>query len=156
MVKRYDLLLVGLMMVPLSYSVAEVYRSVDKDGNVTYTDTRPETGQEVERVKIHEGPSEESLRHTLERNRAIREAAETAREKRLKQQSMHRAKLAKAQEEVDIARENLEKARALSSGDRQMTVGGKTRIRPEYYQRIEEAEEKLETAKKKLKEMRGN
>ncbi len=155
MPKQRYALWVGLMLIPFVLSAGEVFRSVDEEGNVTYTDTPPENGAKTQRVEIEEGPSQESIRHTLERNEAIRKAMEEARDKRLEKEASHRERLEKAQQAVDKAEEELKQTSEMNDDDRQTLVGGQSRIRPEYFERVKQAEEALKAAKEHLKDVRG-
>jgi hypothetical protein len=154
MAKQHYRLLIGLMIIPLSIQ-AEVFRSVDEHGNVTYTDSPPVDRSKVERVEIAPGPSAESLSNTLERNRAIRKAMEEAREKRLEKQVSKDEKLTKAKEDVEEAEKKLEEMRKIGDDDRQFLTGGKSFIKPEYYERVKQAQQELDEAKKRLKKLRG-
>ncbi len=146
---------VGLLLVPLVVSAGEVFRSVDSEGNVTYTDTPPDNGVKTQRVEIPDGPSQESIRHTQERNEAIRKAMEEARDQRLEKEASRREKLDNAQQEVDKAEKNLEETRQMNDDDRETVVGGRNRIRPEYFERVKKAEDELKAARDRLKDIRG-
>ena len=151
--QRYALLAV-LMAVPLCIQ-AEVYRSVDEQGNVTYTDTPAAGDSSSERIEFPPGPSEESIRDTEERNSAIRKAMEEAREERLEKQATREERLDKARMDMDKAEQELTRVKELSDDDRQTLVGGGSYIKPEYYERVKRAEDELEAAKKRFKEIRG-
>jgi hypothetical protein len=155
MPKQRYVLWVGLMLIPLILSAGEVFRTVDDEGNVTYTDTPPENGAKTQRVEIDEGPSQESIRDTLERNEAIRKAMEEARDKRLEKEAGHREVVEKARLAVAKAEEELKQVRVMKDDDRQTLTNGKNRIRPEYFERVKQAEEALKAAKEHLKDVRG-
>ncbi|MET0049957.1 MAG: DUF4124 domain-containing protein [Candidatus Thiodiazotropha sp.] len=148
-------LCVGLMLVPLVLSAGEVFRTVDSEGNVTYTDTPPDNGMKTQRVEIHEGPSQESIRHTQERNDAIRKAMEEARDQRLEKEASRREMLESAQDAVDKAEQNLKETQEMNDDDRENVVGGRSRIRPEYFERVKKAEDELKAARDHLKDVRG-
>jgi hypothetical protein len=152
---RIPLLALLIMVLPVHLMADEVYRSVDADGNVTYTDYPPEADTSVEKIDLPPTPSEESRLNTEERNAAIRKAMEEAREKRLKKEAGRNALVSKALEELEEAEEELKQAKEMGEDDRQTMLGGRSRIKPEYYERVEEAEAKVEAARKKLKEIRG-
>jgi hypothetical protein len=80
---------------------------------------------------------------------------EDARTKRLEKSASKEERLSKARKELDEAEEDLKRSRELGEGDRQFLSGGKSRIRPEYFERIKEAESKVEAARKNFKELRG-
>ncbi len=152
---RTILLAAFIMTQPALIQAGDVYRSVDADGNVTYTDNPPANGGLVEKVEILPGPSEASRLDTERRNAEIRKAMEDARTKRLEKSASKEERLSKARKELDEAEEDLKRSRELGEGDRQFLSGGKSRIRPEYFERIKEAESKVEAARKNFKELRG-
>jgi hypothetical protein len=152
---RFLLLALNLLTLPAQSLAGDVYRSVDVDGNVTYTDAPPVTETKVEKIEIHPGPSEASRLDTERRNNAIRKAMEEARAERLKKEASRQERLTKAREELKDAEDVLKRSKELGEGDRQYLSGGKSRIRPEYFERIKEAEDKVEEARKKFKEIRG-
>jgi hypothetical protein len=144
-----------IMTLPVHLLADDVYRSVDADGNVTYTDKPLEVDSSVEKVELLPTPSEASRLETEERNAAIRKAMEEAREKRLEKEAGRNALVSNALKELEEAEEELKQAKEIDEGDRQTLLGGRSRIKPEYFERVEEAEAKVETARKKLKEIRG-
>ncbi|MBW9265255.1 MAG: DUF4124 domain-containing protein [Candidatus Thiodiazotropha sp. (ex. Lucinisca nassula)] len=141
--------------LPALLQAGDVYRSVDAEGNVTYTDTPPKTDSTVEKIEIQPGPSEASKLDTEERNAAIRKAMEEARAKRLEKKASREERLSKAREELEDAEADLERTKELGEDDRQYLSGGRSRIKPEYFDRIKEAEDKVEAARKNFKEIRG-
>jgi predicted membrane-bound mannosyltransferase len=151
---KHNRLLIGLMIIPFSIQ-AEVYRSVDEHGNVTYTDNPPANRSKVEKVEIAPGPSAESLNNTLERNQAIRKAMEEAREKRLEKQISKEERLEKAKKDVEEAEKKLEEKEKIGDDDRQFLTGGKSFIKPGYYERVKKAQQEVDEAKKRLQKIRG-
>ncbi|MEW8646435.1 MAG: DUF4124 domain-containing protein [Candidatus Thiodiazotropha endolucinida] len=144
-----------IAVLPALLQAGDVYRSVDAEGNVTYTDTPPKTDSTVEKIEIQPGPSEASRLDTEERNAAIRKAMEEARAKRLEKKASREERLSKAREELEDAEADLERTKELGDDDRQYLSGGRSRIKPEYFDRIKEAEDKVEAARKNFKEIRG-
>jgi peptidoglycan hydrolase CwlO-like protein len=128
---------------------------VDEQGNITYTDSPPADPKRVEKVEIQPGPSEESISDTMERNRAIRKAMEKAQEKRLEKSTERKDRLAKAEEDVEKAKKQLAAMEEMGEDDRQYLQGGKSYIRPEYFERVKKAQRELDEAKKRLKKIRG-
>jgi hypothetical protein len=152
---RFLALVLLFVVLPLYSLAGEVYRMVDADGNVTYTDAPPAADAAVEKIDIQPGPSEESRRDTEQRNAAIRRAMEEARNERLKKESSHKEQLGQARKALEEAEDALERTKALGEGDRQYLSGGRSRIRPEYFERLKAAEEAVEEARKKYKGARG-
>ncbi|MCG8098845.1 MAG: hypothetical protein B6D71_11190 [gamma proteobacterium symbiont of Stewartia floridana] len=154
MVKKLYPLVTVVLLLPLTLT-AEVYRTVDEHGNVTYTDSPPADQNKVERVEIQPGPSAESISDTMERNRAIRKAMEEAQEKRLEKSTARKDRVSKAEQEVEEAEKQLTAMEELGDDDRQQLQGGKSYIRPEYFERVKKAQRELDEAKKRLKKIRG-
>jgi hypothetical protein len=152
---RILLLALFISSLPSQLLAGDVYRSVDADGNVYYTDSPPNADTKVEKVEIQPGPSEASRRDTEQRNAAIRKAMEEAQAKRLEKQASRNERLSKARKELEEAEEILKRRKELGEDDRQYLSGGRSRIRPEYFERLKEAEEQVEAARKKYNEARG-
>jgi hypothetical protein len=151
------ILLLALFVFALSAQLlaGDVYRAVDAEGNVTYTDTPPEADRTVEKIEIQPGPSEASRFDTERRNAAIRKAMEEARAKRLERAASQNERLSKARKELEDAENELKRTKELGEDDRQYLSGGRSRIKSEYFERVKEAEEKAEAARKNYKEIRG-
>jgi hypothetical protein len=152
---RFLHLALFLFALPAQLLAGDVYRSVDAQGNVTYTDTLPGTETEVEKVEIQPGPSEASRLDTERRNTAIRKAMEEARAKRLEKEASRQERLSKARKELEDAEDVLKRSKELGEDDRQYLSGGRSRIRPEYFERLKDAEDKVDEARKNYKEIRG-
>ncbi|MCU7842269.1 MAG: DUF4124 domain-containing protein [Candidatus Thiodiazotropha sp. (ex Monitilora ramsayi)] len=149
------LLIVGVMAFSSTAVVAEIYRSVDAEGNVTFTDEPPQGEQAVERVILPPGPSPESVRDTEIRNQEIRRAAESADRKRINEKRKRDAKIAQAKKQLQEAETKLEETKVIQDEDRQNLAGGKRRIHPDYFSRVNAAKEEVEKARKALREARG-
>jgi hypothetical protein len=154
MAKQRNVLLVCLMVIPLCIQ-AEVFRSVDEHGNVTYSDTPVAGESSNERVDIQAGPSDESVRDAEERNNSIQKALEKAWEERKEKQATREEQSEKARLDMEKAEANLKRAKKIGPDDRQTKVGGKSYIRSEYYERVKQAEKALKEAKKRYKAIRG-
>ena len=74
MTKRY---LIAVLMAVVSglVTAAEVYKSVDEAGNVTYSAEPPEDSVKVENVKVAPGPSEESIKKAQESHEKTKQTA---------------------------------------------------------------------------------
>jgi multidrug resistance efflux pump len=152
---RLALLVSIVLILPVHQSAGDVYRSVDADGNVTYSDEPPQTGSSAEKIEIEPGPSEASRLDTEKRNAAIRKAMEEARDKRLEKEASRNTELEEARKALEEAEKELEQAKKIDEGSRQYLSGGRSRLSPAYLERIKAAEAKVEAARKKYKEVRG-
>jgi len=151
------LILSGMMLLSMSQLVMadDIYRSVDAQGNVTYSDEPPPGGQESQRVELPPGPSPERIRESEARNKAISNAADKAENKRIRQERSQDQKIAQARKALQEAQAKLAAAKVIQDDDRQNLAGGKRRIRPEYFDRIKAAEAGVEKARKQLQEAQG-
>ncbi|MEW8584176.1 MAG: DUF4124 domain-containing protein, partial [Candidatus Thiodiazotropha sp.] len=86
-------LLAACIFLPTWLQAGDVYRTVDAEGNVTYTDSPPAVDASAEKIEIHPGPSEASRLDTVRRNAAIRKAVEEAQAERLEKEAAHDARL---------------------------------------------------------------
>jgi hypothetical protein len=154
MVKQIYLIFLGLIVVSISIQ-AEIFQSVDENGNVVFTDSPPADATNVEKVEIDPAPSQESISDTMERNQAIRKALDEAQEKRLEKQTTKQARLDKAIKDVEEAKKRVAEAEKIGADDRQALQGGKSIIRPEHFENLKKVQKELEAAKKRLKEIRG-
>lgn len=133
----------------------EVYRTVDDEGNVTFTDSPPEGDARAERVELPPPPSPERLRESEQRNQDIRRAAQEAKRERIQKQSQRESLVAEARKRLAEAEARLQEAKVIQDEDRQNLAGGKRRIHPDYFERVEQAEAEVEAARKALRQARG-
>ena len=93
-------LAVVLVLMPMS-GVAQVYRSVDESGRVTFSDTPPENAVEVEPVEIAPGPSDEQVRESQARAEANQEMLDSLRTTRQEARDRaHEERMQRLQEEA--------------------------------------------------------
>jgi len=144
-----------LMTTALHLAADEIYRSVDAEGNVTFTDS-PEAGdRSAEKMEILPGPSPSSIEESKLRQQEIRRAADQAQRKRLDQLQGESEQLSEARKALAEAEARLAEAKVIKDEDRQNVVGGKRRINPAYFERIKAAEAEVKAARKRLREARG-
>lgn len=133
----------------------EIYRSVDKEGNVTFTNLPSEGNASSERIELPAGPSQESLQQTKQRNSEIRRAADDAQSRRMQEKREKKARIKAAEKVLQAAEDRLDAAKVLKDDDRQNLAGGKRRIRPDYFERVKQAKEAVDEARKALRQARG-
>jgi len=89
--KRRQILLVMLLVSSIALAAEPIYKSVDEQGNVTYSAQPPATGAKLETIAVPPPPSEEDVRRAeeqagkvkaqadeLEKERKVREAERAA------------------------------------------------------------------------------
>jgi hypothetical protein len=133
----------------------EIYRTVDEEGNVTFTDTPAADDTSAQPVALPPGPSKESLREAEQRQRKIQDAAEASERQRLQEKRVSQARIEAAVKRLEEAEAELAEARVIKDEDRQNLAGGKRRIHPDYFERVKQAEAVVEAARKALREARG-
>jgi type IV secretory pathway VirB10-like protein len=138
----------ALLLTMLSlHANADAIRSVDKDGNVTFSDAPVPDSVESETISI-DAPPPPQERMT----ESQREAQATINKANRSQQQQDAASQAKementsAQQDLDTARRQLEESKVVGEGDRQGKAGGGTRLTPEYHERVQGAEQAVKDA----------
>jgi molecular chaperone DnaK (HSP70) len=145
----------GIMVFFVSPISAEIYRHVDEEGIVTYTDEPPSGTQEAEEVLLPPSPSPELIKETETRSQRMLRAADEADRKRLEKKRKKQATIAQRERELEQAEKRLEEAKVIQDEDRQNLAGGKRRIHPDYFARVKAAKEEVEKARKALRKARG-
>ncbi|MGD8908196.1 MAG: DUF4124 domain-containing protein [Chromatiales bacterium] len=133
----------------------EIYRTVDEEGNVTFTDTPAADDASARPVALPPGPSEERLRESEQRQRQIREAAEISAQQRSQKKRAQQLRIKAAEKSLAEAEAELAEASVIKDEDRQNLAGGKRRVHPDYFERVKQAEAAVEEARKALREARG-
>ncbi|MCU7811134.1 MAG: DUF4124 domain-containing protein [Candidatus Thiodiazotropha sp. (ex Notomyrtea botanica)] len=149
------LIIAGISFLSIPVAVAEIYRSLDAEGNVTYTDVPPEGEQAAEKVTLPPEPSPEAIRETELRNMEIRRAADGASRKRLEEKRKQSAKVEQARKMLAEAEEKLAETKVIRDEDRQNMAGGKRRVHPDYFARVNAAKLEVDKARKALRKARG-
>lgn len=128
-------------------ATAEVVRSVDKDGNVTFSDQPVEGSVESSNIKI-DAPAPSGKELTKSQQEA-QDVIQKANQIPSASQDREQAVTA-AEKNLESAKAELEAAKIVGEGDRKGTAGGGSRLTPEYLQRVKDAEEKVTKAQKQL------
>ena len=133
-----------------------VYKSVDAQGNVTYSSSPPPDGRHfVERVPI-DPPLPESQRRAaedrLEQLRSEMTAAGQARQERV--ESREEA-VSAANRELQRVRSELDETRIQDADDWQYLSRGGRVLSQDYLDRVEQAEQRVQEAEETLREAHG-
>ena len=143
--------LLALYISPVS---AEVIRSVDKDGNVTFSDAPVPGSVESNRVVIDTPPAP-TPQEVSDSERQAQEMIRRANQNQVErdEQTDDRAtRIKAAQMDLDSATAHLREVQVVRAEDRQSLANGRSRLRPEYLQRVQDAEQQVMDAQKKLNE----
>ncbi len=150
---KFIIPVVLLMATAMQVFAADVIRSVDQDGSITFSDTPvPGHADSAPITTEAPAPATDTLTESQREAQAVIDKAN-----RLQQQEaafqMDKAEAgASAQQELDRANAELEAARVVGEGDRQSLAGGGSKLTPEYQNRVQAAEKQVEEAQEKLKQ----
>jgi len=144
--KHRKLLLMVIATAAFQAAAETAYRSVDEHGNVTFSDTPVSGAGQAEKIRIEApAPSAESQQETRQREAELQDAASQAGASGGQSQAN---KQKAVQQNVQDAEKRLEDASQVREGDRIGTAGGGSRLTPEYQERVREAEEEVDKARK--------
>jgi hypothetical protein len=142
-------LFIFITIATFQVAAETAYRSVDEQGNVTFSDRPVSSATQEERVSIDvPAPSPEQQQEALQREEALQKAASQPVTPVTPAKASHNK--AAARQAVEDAEARLGKAIMVREGDRIGTAGGGSRLKPEYHERVRAAEAELEAAKKQL------
>lgn len=143
-------LMICLLLAPVCW--AGVYKYVDADGNTVYSDKKPDdTTEDVERINVKDSytnsmrslSSEENDSTVFHELKAKQASDETlAQSKRKAKKDAHK--------QMSAAEAALDKAKQVRSGDMFPNPSGGVRYTPQYHERIEAAQKRLDDAKKQF------
>jgi hypothetical protein len=145
------ILLLATALTGLDAAAETVYRTVDKDGNVIFSDEPPVDRSNTEEITIDAPPPPAD--RARESERAAQRAIDQASRDRARRNAASEARTVEyreAEKAVDLAKKDLEEAKVVGPGDRRGKAGGGTRLTIDYLKRVEKAEKKLAEAQQKL------
>jgi hypothetical protein len=145
------------LVLPLLAHGQRVYRSVDAEGNVSFSDQPPADGSTATTMDIElpPGPGSAQRERALRRNEELRTAEQRSDQRRRREQAVRDQALQQAQRELDNAKIALQQAKIHRDSDWQGKAGGGRRLRPEYFERVKRAEQMLEAAQQQVNRIRA-
>jgi flagellar motor protein MotB len=147
--KHQKLLLMVIATAAFQAAAETTYRSVDEQGNVTFSDKPASGAAQEEQVTIDApAPSAERQQETRQRESELQQAADQAGASGTPSQADQKKAARKA---VQDAEKDLEEARQVREGDRKGTASGGSRLTPEYLERVREAEAEVDRARQQAK-----
>jgi hypothetical protein len=147
-------LILLVLTIPMLGTAEQVYRSVNDRGQVIFSDTPP-ADRPVDVIELAPAPSDRSVKEAESRNQAIRTHLESMQQERQEKERVRASSVEGAEEALQSAENNLIEAREVQDSDWQMTVSGKRHLKPEYFERVEQAEAAVEAARKALREVQS-
>ena len=148
------ILITSLLAMSVSQVSAEVIRSVDKDGNVTFSDAPVPGSVESSRV-VFDTPPAPTPQEVSESERQAQDMIQRANRNQAErdvQTDDRAARIRAAQMDLDSATAHLREVQVVRAEDRQSLANGRSRLRPEYLQRVQDAEQQVMDAQRKLNE----
>ena len=133
--------------------VSEITRSVDSEGNITFSDQPVPGSVETTPVIIDAppAPSKQEIYQSEQQAQDMINRANVNQQERDSSSADRKAGIQAAQMNLDAAEAHLEEVKVVRGGiDTQGKAGGGTRLRPEYLQRLQEAEQQVGQAQKQL------
>jgi Domain of unknown function (DUF4124) len=147
-----------LLAMSFTVSAQTVYKQVDKEGKVTYTDKPPSEEQAAQKVDID---TERNIAKPLgNRPGQAKESADSQLKRRADSDAAFEKEVAQARAKLDLAKDELEKGREPQEDDWK-TVGAQAgkpaRILNEaYFDKVKQLEEAVRQAEEELDKARSN
>jgi hypothetical protein len=145
--------MVGLVLAGTALSQG-VYKSVDAQGRVTYS-AKPPTdvrADRVERVPIAPGPTEHQRQAAEKRSKALRAATQKVEKVRGERDVKASRDAAVAKRELKKAEAALQEAKLKGDDDWQyLSTGGRV-LKQDYLDRVKEAEQAVQQARRSVRE----
>jgi len=131
--------------------VSEITRSVDSEGNVTFSDQAVPGSVEATPVVIDTpSPSRQEVSESEQQAQDMINRANLNQQPSDSSTAGKKERIQAAQRNLDAANAHLKEVEVVREGDRQALAGGGTKLRPEYLLRVQEAEQQVSGAQKRL------
>ena len=131
--------------------VSEVIRSVDAEGNVTFSDQAVPGSVEATPVVIDAPPpSRQDIDKSEQQAQDMIQRANLNQQERDVSNTDRSANIQAARMNLDAATAHLREVKVVDWQDRQSLAGGGSKLRPEYLQRVQEAEQQVMDAQKQF------
>lgn len=144
--KIISVLLLAAFTLP---AAADAIRSVDKDGNVTFSDQPVPDSVEAEKISIDAPPPpQEQMTESQREAQAVIDKANRIQPHSDAASQGQNMNNTAATQDPENARKQLEKAKIVGEGDRQGTAGGGSRLTPAYQERVRKAEQAVSDAER--------
>lgn len=141
---------ISLLAICTTAEAQPVYKSVDAQGQVTYSSTPPATAGEemVEQVQIAPGPTEQQKRDAAQQASELESATRRAELERQEQRTQHSQATSDTEQELRKARIALEEAETQSVDDWQYLATGGRVLKQSYLDRVDAAKRRVQQAEK--------
>ena len=133
-------------------SAYTVYKSVDAQGNVTYSTHPPMDARSVEHVHLQPPLSRDAQQAAVRREGEIEAAAEAAAAESRARAEERAESVEATRRDVAVAKRKLEEALIMRDDDWQGVVAGGRRLKPSYHERVGRAQAELADAERRHKQ----
>lgn len=143
---------VALLLLTGAAGAQQVFRSIDADGNVTFSSSppSPNSGARVDTITLAPGPTPEQRAAAEERMRQIEAEAERITQDRAARRAQQQSDVQGAREALRQAEAELVKAQERGDGDWQTLATGGRVPSAAYDDRVEQAEQRVQEARDAL------
>ena len=148
------LLLAGTLCAPSLALTEEIFKSVDVDGNVTYSSVPPEEAVDTQPVSVPDAPSEAQQQEAVQRDKQLQGAADSLAQERSARDRQRGGMVQDAEKARDQAKAQLERVQVKQDSDWQGLAGGGRRLKESYFERVRNAEEELRQAEEAVSKAR--
>ena len=148
------LLFAGTLGAPSLALAEEIFKSVDADGNVTYSSVPPGEAVDTQTVSVPDAPSEEQQQEAVQRDKQLQGAADSLAQERSARDKQRSGTVQDAEKARDQAKAQLERAQVKQDSDWQGLAGGGRRLKESYFERVRNAEEELRQAEEAVSKAR--
>jgi hypothetical protein len=143
-------LFMAIAIAAFQVSAETAYRSIDEQGNVTFSDKPVSATTQTQQISIDAPvPSVEVQKEAQQREAELQKAASQAGTSSTNGKADQKKA---ARQDVKDAEKHLEEATQVREGDRLGTAGGGSRLTPEYQERVRGAEAEVGRAVKQLED----
>lgn len=143
-------LFITILIAAFQVSAETAYRSVDEQGNVTFSD-KP-VSSAAKQISIDApAPSVARQQEAQQRETELQKGASQIGTSSAPGKTNQKKTTRQAAQDAE---KHLEEASQVREGDRIGTAGGGSRLTPEYHERVREAEVEVDRARKQMEETR--
>ena len=126
------LLFAGTLGTPSLALAEEIYKSVDADGNVTYSWVPPEEAVDTQTVSVPDAPPEAQQQEAVQREKQLQRAADSLARERSARDRQRGGMVQDVEKSRDQAKAQLEQAQVKQDSDWQGLAGGGRRLNESY------------------------
>jgi multidrug resistance efflux pump len=135
---------------PLASGAEPVYKSIDAEGNVTYSATPTTQAVTTTPINIDPAPSAERKQQAIQRQQEWQRSARDASNAINSRREQRAQALEQAKQALEQARQSLAEASVQQTDDWQGKAGGGRHLKASYFARVQQAQAAVELAERNL------